>query len=110
MDVDAYPLEAVLVAGPAHGLLTLNADGSFTYVPDSSYAGPDQFTYKASDSVGFSEVATVSIDVLAVLVDLDLDSDNTGAIEGTPEEDLLEMSSPGKGARKRDRFDIDKMG
>ena len=48
-DADGDPLTAVLVSGPAHGTLTLNADGSFTYTPDANYNGPDSFTYKASD-------------------------------------------------------------
>ena len=45
----ATPLTAVLVSGPAHGTLTLNADGSFTYTPTANYNGPDSFTYKAND-------------------------------------------------------------
>ena len=44
-----HALTAVLVSGPAHGTLTLNADGSFTYTPDANYSGPDSFTYRASD-------------------------------------------------------------
>ena len=37
------------MSGPAHGTLTLNADGSFTYTPDANFNGPDSFTYKAND-------------------------------------------------------------
>src|SRR5262249_58111805 len=40
-DVDGDALNAVLVSGPAHGSLTLNADGSFTYTPNADYNGPD---------------------------------------------------------------------
>ena len=36
-----------LVSGPAHGTLTLNADGSFTYTPAADYNGPDTFIYRA---------------------------------------------------------------
>ena len=39
----------MLVTGPAHGTLTLNADGSFTYTPTAGYTGTDSFTYKAND-------------------------------------------------------------
>ena len=48
-DVDGNPLTAALVADPAHGTLTLNADGSFTYTPTANYNGPDTFTYRATD-------------------------------------------------------------
>lgn len=56
-------LSAVLVNGPAHGTLTLNADGSFVYEPDADYAGWDSFTYKA-EAVGLlSDAATVSLTI-----------------------------------------------
>src|SRR5262249_53289120 len=38
-DVDGDTLSAVLVSGPAHGSLTLNADGSFAYTPSANYNG-----------------------------------------------------------------------
>src|SRR5439155_5138393 len=65
-DIDSATITAVLVAGPAHGTLTLNANGSFTYTPAGNYAGPDSFTYKANDGSLDSSVATVSITVAAV--------------------------------------------
>jgi VCBS repeat-containing protein len=63
-DPDGDSLTAVLATGPAHGTLTLNADGSFAYTPNTNYFGPDSFTYRAQDSGGLlSNVATVSITV-----------------------------------------------
>src|SRR5207249_9273472 len=57
---------AILVSSPAHGSLTLNANGSFTYTPAANYNGGDSFTYKANDGALNSNVATVSITVTAV--------------------------------------------
>jgi VCBS repeat-containing protein len=52
---------------PTHGALTLNADGSFTYLPAPNYNGPDSFTYRANDGALDSvAAATVSITVTAV--------------------------------------------
>jgi len=63
------PLTAVLVSGPYHGTLTLNSDGSFTYVPDAGFDGTDSFTYKAYDGANYSNVATVEICVVKVVAD-----------------------------------------
>ena len=59
-DIDSATLTAVVVTGPAHGTLTLNANGSFTYTPAANYNGPDSFTYKANDGTADSNVATVT--------------------------------------------------
>jgi VCBS repeat-containing protein len=65
-DVDSASFTANLVTNTAHGALTLNANGSFTYMPDANYNGPDTFTYKANDGSLDSDEATVSITVNAV--------------------------------------------
>jgi len=62
-DPDGNPITAVWVSDPVHGTLTLNSDGSFTYIPDANYNGSDNFTYKANDGKADSNVATVSITV-----------------------------------------------
>jgi VCBS repeat-containing protein len=65
-DPDGDPLTAVLVTGPSHGSLTVNANGSFSYTPGANYAGSDAFSYRASDGPLTSNVATVTLTVTAV--------------------------------------------
>ena len=62
-DANGFPLSAALVAGPAHGTLTLNADGSFVYTPAANYNGPDSFVYRATDGQTYSAPATVTVTV-----------------------------------------------
>ncbi|MGB9798901.1 MAG: tandem-95 repeat protein [Thermanaerothrix sp.] len=65
-DLESDPLTAIKVSDPAHGSLTLNNDGSFTYSPDTNYVGPDSFTYKANDGQADSNVAVVTITITPV--------------------------------------------
>ena len=62
-DVDGNVLSAVRVSNPLNGLVTLNSDGSFTYKPNTGFAGTDSFTYLASDGALSSNISTVTITV-----------------------------------------------
>ncbi len=42
-------LNAVLIAGPTNGSLSLSTNGSFTYTPNNNYLGTDSFVYQARD-------------------------------------------------------------
>src|SRR5215211_4888667 len=65
-DPDGDSLSAVVVSGPAHGSLNLNADGGFTYTPAANFNGTDTFTYRASDGTAQSNPATVTMTVTRV--------------------------------------------
>ena len=65
-DADGDALTAALLTKPAHGRLTLAADGAFTYVPEADFHGTDAFTYGASDGTTSSPPATVTITVTSV--------------------------------------------
>ncbi len=90
-DADGSALSAVLVAGPSHGGLTLNPDGSFAYTPDANFNGTDVFTYNASDGVEQSNLGTVTITVNPV-EDAPVASDNSFR---TPVNVPLTIASPG---------------
>lgn len=61
-DLDYDNLTAEIAIAPEHGTLTLDLDGSFTYMPTEGFSGSDSFTYRVSDGVHHS-VATVAIHV-----------------------------------------------
>ncbi|EMI15642.1 Cadherin domain containing protein, partial [Rhodopirellula maiorica SM1] len=54
------------MAGPSNGTLNINADGSFSYTPNTNFSGTDTFTYQTSDGNQDSNVATVTITVNSV--------------------------------------------
>jgi len=65
-DADGDALSITSVGNAAHGTVTLNANGSITYVASANYSGADSFTYTISDGHGGSATATVNVSVAAV--------------------------------------------
>jgi hypothetical protein len=61
------PLTYAVVSQPSHGQISgFNPSSeTLTYMPDSAFAGPDTFTYRATNQFGNSNTATVTIDVAA---------------------------------------------
>ncbi|MFP3544106.1 VCBS domain-containing protein [Rhizobium sp. SIMBA_035] len=76
-DPDGDKLTAVLVSGPAHGTLTLNADGSFVYKPVTNYNGDDSFTYRPNDGITNGAPVVVNIVVGSVLDQVFTDGSDT---------------------------------
>ncbi len=65
-DRDGNALMAIKLTDPAHGSVTINENGSISYIPEANWNGTDTFTYKANDWTSDSNVATVSITVKPV--------------------------------------------
>jgi VCBS repeat-containing protein len=65
-DPDADPLTFTIAKNPKRGTITSfdAATGAFTYVPDAGFSGTDTFTFRVSDGVKNSALATVMITVL----------------------------------------------
>ena len=108
-DGDKFTLSTVTL--PSHGTLShfdddLNqdneGDGGFTYTAASGYLGvpggpDDTFTYKANDTYDDSETdATVTINYVLPIPDIDTDSDNNGTIERSQLEENDELLAPGR--------------
>ena len=64
-DGDPLTVNTTPTIGPSDGQVTLNANGEFTYTPDTDFSGSDSFTYEVSDGTATS-TGTVSITVDAV--------------------------------------------
>ncbi len=56
-------MTATIVSGPSSGVLSLNANGSFNFTPATAFFGAATFTYRASNTGGLGNVATVTINV-----------------------------------------------
>ncbi|MFO0869481.1 MAG: Ig-like domain-containing protein [Pirellulales bacterium] len=66
IDLQDLPLTAELAEGPAHGTVTVAADGSFHYQPEANFFGVDSFTYVASNGSNSSAPTRVNIVVQTI--------------------------------------------
>ena len=65
-DPNNLPLQAILLTTTTNGTLTLNANGSFQYVPNTNFNGHDAFIYQASNGGTTTAPVVVSITVAFV--------------------------------------------
>jgi len=67
-DPNGDALLFTIVAQGTLGTVTLDdpATGAFTYTPDADVSGTDTFTFKASDGIVDSDVATVTVEITPV--------------------------------------------
>jgi VCBS repeat-containing protein len=88
-DAGGDSLTAVLDTAPAHGQLSLNSDGTFTYTPDAGFKGTDSFSYHATDGMDDSNSVMVSLQVENVAPTAD--NDEYTASPGQ----ILNVNTPG---------------
>ncbi len=62
-DIDGDTATYTKATDPSHGTVTVNNDGSYTYMPTANYNGADSFTYTVGDGNGGSNTYTVSVTV-----------------------------------------------
>jgi uncharacterized delta-60 repeat protein len=65
-DIDLDPLTFIKVSDPAHGAISLSANGSFVYTPVTNYFGSDTFSFKVNDGNVDSANAVVTFSVANV--------------------------------------------
>ncbi|MBS0477544.1 MAG: VCBS domain-containing protein, partial [Proteobacteria bacterium] len=93
-------LSFALATDAAHGSLTFNADGTFSYNPTGNYFGSDSFTYTVTDAAANeSATRTVSLTVDPVNDAAVISGDSSGAI--------TEDAAPGTVGGNLDSTDVD---
>ena len=60
---DATINNSTVTSSPTYGSVTINPDGTITYVPSSNYSGEDTFTYTTLESTGNLATTVVSVTV-----------------------------------------------
>jgi VCBS repeat-containing protein len=66
-DVDSGDTQTfTLGSNPSNGNVTLNANGTFDYVPNANFNGTDSFQYIVTDAAGATSIATATVTVTAV--------------------------------------------
>src|SRR5439155_7281282 len=58
-DADNDSLTARLLSAPSNGVVAFQADGSFTYQPNTNFSGVDSFAYVANDGLADSTATLV---------------------------------------------------
>ena len=64
-DIDGDSLTYLKGSDPSNGTVTVNADGTWTYTPNTNYVGSDSFTVTVTDEHGDTTVSTVNVTVNA---------------------------------------------
>jgi gliding motility-associated-like protein len=62
-DVDGDALTFTVTTAPAHGTVSVNPDGTYTYTPANNYSGTDVFTVTVSDGKGGTTTVTINVTV-----------------------------------------------
>ncbi|MGQ7248413.1 Ig-like domain-containing protein [Halomonas sp. V046] len=83
-DVDGDDLSFTLTTAPENGTLTLNTDGSFTFVPDPDFNGTDSFEVTVTDGHGGTTTITVPVTVTPVNDAPVAGNDSASTAEDTP--------------------------
>ncbi|MEQ8605710.1 MAG: LamG-like jellyroll fold domain-containing protein [Rhodospirillales bacterium] len=63
-DMDGDALTFTVETDAVNGTVSMDADGTYAYTPDTSYSGPDSFTVKVVDGDGAVDYTTVTVSTL----------------------------------------------
>ncbi len=88
IDPENQPMTVSLINDVANGSLTLNANGSFTFVPSPNYFGSDNFIYEVCDNANPALCATQLVNIIINSVN-DAPVANIDSFQGTEDNTIL---------------------
>jgi gliding motility-associated-like protein len=68
-DGNALTIRTTPVSGTSHGTLVINANGTYTYKPDTNFNGSDSFRYEVCDNRTPSMCATATVTIMVLAAD-----------------------------------------
>ena len=80
-DPDGDVLSVAIQSQPSHGVVTLGSNAAVTYTAVDGFAGVDSFTYAASDGQMNSALATVTVNVAALIPPLVMANHGVGLVD-----------------------------
>jgi Bacterial Ig domain/Secretion system C-terminal sorting domain len=94
-DMDGNTLQALLIGNAQHGFVSLNFDGSYTYIAAAGYVGQDNFEYSLYDGYSLSKSVFVCLDVDNSIGIKELSSSTTPIVTlfPNPAKDVLTLKS-----------------
>ncbi|MDF2539606.1 MAG: conserved repeat domain protein, partial [Herbinix sp.] len=65
-DIDGDNLTFEAITQPMKGVVKVNPNGSYTYLPNANATGSDSFSFRTKDGSLYSEAATITINIIPV--------------------------------------------
>jgi len=85
MGIAGFDTSSITITSPPmNGMVTVNTDGTITYIPDPNFTGTDDFNYQVCDTSGFCSIATVMVTTTPVNDPPVINDDMATVIEDTP--------------------------
>ena len=94
-DADGDGLIYTTVLQPRNGIVKVDSNGTYTYIPNRGFVGNESFTYRANDLYGDSNTATVNITVHPfnhppissnMMFDIETNTNLTGQLKATDQD------------------------
>ncbi|NDV14356.1 VCBS domain-containing protein, partial [Crenobacter caeni] len=88
-DIEGDSLTFNVKTGAAHGVVSVDANGNYSYTPSKGYTGSDSFVVNVSDGKGGMTTSTITLDVKPVDLHVQTGSKNPDTLSGTAGQDVM---------------------